>query len=120
VTSRPADAGPPADSVTAFCDDPSVDREQERQLRKWAVTLSEAEAADRKAMGRAILMLLGQIASLRAELGHASTGSPAEPEPPPTGVEQAGESAVEEMAVYDSSPIGIRSWRRAAGHRGET
>ena len=51
-----------------FWDDAGVEREQERELRQWAIALSGAVEPERRAMGRAILMLLEQVDSLQAEL----------------------------------------------------
>jgi hypothetical protein len=81
---------------------PAMDRRQEQELRSWATALAGAHEADRKAMGRAILMLLGQIESLRSELERAA----AEPAPPPAE-EPAGtvqEESTETIAVYDAAP----------------
>jgi hypothetical protein len=83
-----------------------MDPRQEQELRTWATALAGAQEADRKAMGRAILMLLGQIDSLRAELDRAA----AEPPPPPPAApaeEPAGaerEESTETIAVYDAAP----------------
>jgi hypothetical protein len=85
---------------------PLMDPEQEQELRTWATALTRAGQADRKAMGRAILMLLGQIESLRAELDRAA----AEPQPAPAPeVEPAPvqEESTETIAVYDTAP-GLR------------
>ena len=72
--------------LDGFCDDAAVEheREQERELRRWAVGLAGAGQPDRRAMGKAILMLLERIDSLRAELERrpAEAVVPvAEPEP---------------------------------------
>lgn len=90
---------------------PAMDRRQEQELRAWANALAGAQEADRKAMGRAILMLLGQIESLRAELDRAA----AEPPPPPVPTEEPAGTEVEEstetIAVYDAAP-GLRGLLR--------
>jgi hypothetical protein len=87
---------------------PAMDRRQEQELRDWATALTRADEADRKAMGRAILMLLGQIESLRAELDRAA----APPPPPPTPVAEQPvpslpDEATETLAVYPAEP-GLR------------
>jgi hypothetical protein len=86
---------------------PVMDPRQEHELRTWANALTRAEQADRKAMGRAILMLLGQIESLRAELDRAAAEPvPAPPAPAPAEA-PAGpelEESTETIAVYDAVP----------------
>jgi hypothetical protein len=84
---------------------PVMDPRQEQELRAWAKALTRTREADRKAMGRAILMLLGQIDSLRAELDRAA-------EPPVAATPQAVtpdepartalDESTETLAVYDT------------------
>lgn len=84
----------------------AMDRRQEDELRTWATALTGAQEADRKAMGRAILMLLGQIESLRSELDRAAAEPPAPP-PAAPAEEPAGtaaEESTETIAVYDAAP----------------
>lgn len=79
-----------------------MDRRQEHELRAWANALTRAHETDRKAMGKAILMLLGQIDSLRAELDRVAAEPPASvpaEEPAGTGVEESTET----IAVYDAA-----------------
>jgi hypothetical protein len=38
-----------------------VDKSQEQELRAWALSLSGSGEPDRRAMAKAIVMLLGQI-----------------------------------------------------------
>lgn len=83
---------------------PEMDSRQEQELRTWAKALAGAPQADRKAMGRAILMLLGQIESLRAELDRAAEPPPAPAEEP---AEARREESTETIAVYDAAP-GLR------------
>ena len=45
-----------------------MDDLQEREVRSWAESLCQSAAADQRATGKAMLMLLEQIDSLRAEL----------------------------------------------------
>jgi len=85
---------------------PAMDRRQEDELRAWATALTRAQEADRKAMGRAILMLLGQIESLRSELDRAAAEPPA---PPPAAPAEepaatAEEESTETISVYDAAP----------------
>jgi hypothetical protein len=105
-----------------FCDHFGVDREQERELRQWAGTLSDAADREQRAMGRAILMLLAQIDSLRAELDERS--SPPEPDaiaPAPT-VDDEAPSEVEADATprEDTTLVGLRDRLRAMAHRGRS
>jgi hypothetical protein len=90
-----------------------VDPEQERELRTWAAALSEADAADCKAMGRAILMLLGQIESLRAELERSPAERTPGPEESGPAVDPTSELPAEAIAVYHSSTGGLRGRLRA-------
>ncbi len=93
------------------------EQEQERELRKWAVALADAREADRRAMGRAILMLLERIDGLRAELDRR----PAEPAPvpePPAPVPEAEAAAVPEAGPdEDTMVVGLRERLRAVTHR---
>ena len=50
-----------------------MDERHEEELRDWAARLAAATAAERRAMGRAILMLLARIEELQAQLGAASS-----------------------------------------------
>ena len=54
---------------------------EQQQLREWADRLCEVEDPERRAMGRAISMLLDRIDELERELGHTA---PHEPPPAPT------------------------------------
>jgi hypothetical protein len=98
-----------------------MDEEQERELRQWAVALSGASDGAHRAMGRAILMLLEQIASLRAELDERP------PAPEPDAVDPVGavdrEAATDggeadEAPGADTAVIGLRDRLRAAARRG--
>ena len=93
-----------------------MDPGQERELRTWAVALNETDEPDRKAMGRAILILLGQIESLRAELERSPAEPPSQTKEPGVGVELPIEPPAEPLAVYASSTGGMRRWLRAT-HR---
>ena len=95
-----------------------MDPDQEGELRTWAAALSEAEEPDRKAMGRAILMLLGQIESLRTELECSPAEAPSQAEEAVAGAElPPNEPTAEPLAVYDSSAGGVRRWIRATVNR---
>jgi hypothetical protein len=93
------------------------EQEQERELRKWAVALAGAREADRRAMGRAILMLLERIDGLRAELERR----PAEPAlvaEPPAPVPEAEAAAIPEAEPdEDTMVVGLRERLRAVTHR---
>ena len=49
---------------------------EQQQLREWADRLCEVEDPERRAMGRAISMLLDRIDELERELGQAGTPEP--------------------------------------------
>jgi hypothetical protein len=98
---------------------PNVEREQEqeRELRRWAAALADAREADRRAMGRAILMLLERIDGLRAELERRP------PEPviareAPAPVPEAEAAALPEVDPDDDTMVvGLRERLRAVTHR---
>ena len=93
------------------------EREQERELRRWAVGLTGAGEADRRAMGKAILMLLERIESLRAELERRPL-EVAVPEAEPEPVAQAEPEAVTETDPdEDTMVVGLRERLRAVTHR---
>lgn len=99
------------DYATYLCEHAPVDRTQEVQLRTWAEALCDAAESDRRAMGKAILMLLDQIESLRAELELQvlPDGQPPAPAQPPE----------HDAASEDTAPISLRDRFRAATHRGD-
>jgi hypothetical protein len=105
--------------IDGFCDDAAVEheREQERELRRWAVGLAGAPEADRRATGKAILMLLERIDSLRAELERRPVEvAVPQAEPEPVGVaepEPRGETDPDE----DTMVVGLRERLRAVTHR---
>jgi hypothetical protein len=91
------------------------ERDQERELRRWAVGLVGAREADRRATGKAILMLLERIDALRAELerrpaemalSEAEPLAEAEPEP-----------SAEMDPDEDTMVVGLRERLRAVTHR---
>ena len=101
-----------------FCDDAKVEREQERELRQWAIALSEAAEPERRAMGRAILMLLEQLESLHAELRERSPVSAPHEVAPAVDGAAISEVDADAMPVEDSTVVGLRDRLRAATHRG--
>ena len=104
--------------IDGFCDDAAVEheREQERELRRWAVGLAGAREPDRRATGKAILMLLERIDSLRAELERrpVEVAVPeAEPEPAAGAEPEPAETDPDE----DTMVVGLRERLRAVTHR---
>ena len=94
------------------------EREQERELRRWAVGLAGAREADRRATGKAILMLLERIDSLRAEL-ERRPAEVAVPEAEPEPVDEAEPEPVAEADPdEDTMVVGLRQRLRAVTHRG--
>jgi hypothetical protein len=86
-----------------------MDDRQQQELRRWAEQLAAAADAERRAMGRAILMLLAQIETLQAELGsHTSQpaldrpGAPTPPSGTPTSQKATGERL--DAEVFDPAP----------------
>jgi hypothetical protein len=100
-----------------FCNDAEVEREQERELRQWAIALSGAAEPERRAMGRAILMLLERVDLLQAEL--LARSSAPEPNPIVPAVDGAAIREVHAGATpLDDPDLGLRDRLRAATHRG--
>ena len=94
------------------------EREQELELRRWAVSLAGAGEADRRAMGKAILMLLERIDSLRAELERRPAEAAvvaAEPDP----VAEAGPEPLpdDDPDAEDTMVVGLRERLRAVTPR---
>ena len=66
---------------------------QQRELRQWADQLCEADDPERRAMGRAIAMLLDRIEELEKELSAAPVAAlngDAEPDLEPSRDQQPG------------------------------
>ena len=64
----------------------TIDEAQEQQLREWAQALSERDDPERRAVGRAMVMMLDEIAMLRARLARVVEAEDAsEPAPPDVG-----------------------------------
>jgi len=106
--------------VDGFCDDSAVEREQEqeRELRRWAVSLAGAGEADRRAMGKAILMLLERIDSLRAELERRPAEADAvAQEPDPIAEAEPEPLPGDDPDAEDTMVVGLRERLRAVTHR---
>jgi hypothetical protein len=93
------------------------EQEQERELRKWAVALADAREADRRAMGRAILMLLERIDGLRSELERRPADPVIVPEAPAPVPEAEAASIPEVDPDEDTMVVGLRERLRAVTHR---
>ena len=101
-----------------------MESEHERELRQWADALAGAAEAERRAMGRAILMLLDRIESLRAELELERAAPPPQPAPVDPEVTEAavtdqptGELPAAEQPGKDTTVAGLRERLGAAVHR---
>jgi hypothetical protein len=104
--------------LEVICDDPAVEAEQQRELRRWATSLTDTAESERRAMGRAILMLLAQIESLRAELERR----PAEARPeggdvPGADAQATREQSPEDVPRTDPTNVGLRDRLLAAAQR---
>lgn len=97
-----------------------MDNVEEHELRTWAEALCASADAERRAMGRAILLLLGQIDALKSELEQAQRVSPEvadfELEAPAEPVHQPPQPPVD--ATDDTLTISLRERLRAVtrGH----
>ena len=96
-----------------------MDGIQQRELRDWAEALAAADAGERRAMGRAMLMLLDRIDELERELS-------TRPSEPTVDYDVEEEFEVEPAPVIDrtehdsledTQPIGLRGRLRAAADR---
>src|SRR6476619_6513323 len=104
---------------------------EQQQLREWADRLCEVEDPERRAMGRAISMLLDRIDELERELGQAGTPEPhtapewlelppesdvvLEPEPEPELERVLVEHEQPEPAPDDTAQLTLRDRLRQAG-----
>ncbi len=93
------------------------EREQEQELRRWAVGLAGAGVADRRAMGRAILMLLDRIDSLRSELERRPPEAVAAEAPEPVAEPEPAPVADADPDAEDTMVVGLRERLRAVTHR---
>ena len=94
------------------------EQKQERELRRWAVSLAGAGEADRRAMGKAILMLLERIDSLRAELERRPAEADAvAQEPDPIAEAEPEPLPGDDADAEDTMVVGLRERLRAVTHR---
>jgi len=76
-----------------------VDGQQEQQLREWAAALGDRDDPERRAVGRAMLMMLDEISMLRSRLARAIEAErefeqpPTEPLSPPAPAEDEQKTA---------------------------
>jgi len=101
-----------------FCDDLDMERDQERELRQWAIALSEAAEPERRAMGRAILMLLEQVDLLHAELQRRAPAPELPQFAPAVDGAATREVDADTTPVKETRVLGFRDRLRAATHRG--
>jgi hypothetical protein len=103
--------------VSRACENAPVDDLQERQLRSWAESLCQSAATDQRATGKAMLMLLEQIDSLRVEL-EQQAAEPEAPEPSPAdGQDPAEPPEPSSASIEDTATISLRDRLRAAARR---
>jgi hypothetical protein len=57
-----------------FCEDATVDELQKGELRRWAESVAVRGDPERRAMGKAILLLLAQVDALEADLAEGRAG----------------------------------------------
>lgn len=86
-----------------------MDDVQERELRQWGEALGESSDTERRAMGKAILMLLDQIESLKTSL--------AEAQPQPFALPEVAVPASHDAVDEDTATINLRDRLRAATNR---
>ena len=101
-----------------FCDDANVEGDQERELRQWAIALSDAAEPERRAMGRAMLMLLEEVDSLHAELQRRPPAPELHQMLPAVDGAATIEVDADATPVEDTRVLGLRDRLRAATHRG--
>ena len=88
---------------------PDVHVEQEHELRMWAARLAETAEAERRSLGRAILMLLDQIDSLRADLERCRIEAlPDDGVFPIVAKQVTREPSPDDMPMMDPTNIGLR------------
>jgi hypothetical protein len=94
-----------------------MDWSQQRELRAWATALTEDPSSERRAVGRAIAMLLDRVESLEQELDRRP--------PPPIEQPRAEDDrpAPAADAGEDTAPLSLSDRIRAASgrlhHRGD-
>jgi hypothetical protein len=92
-----------------------VDHVEEHELRAWADALCASADSERRAMGKAILMLLGQIETLKGELELAQRPSHDAAESALAAPDELSHSAAD--ASDGTATIRLRERLRAATHR---
>jgi hypothetical protein len=93
-----------------------VDNAQLTQLRAWAEALAGDADPERKASGRALLLLIGEVETLRARLNaviEAERMDDDEMAEPDGGYDEHDEP---EPAIEDTAPIRLRDRIKAAAH----
>ena len=88
-----------------------MDERQEQQIREWAAALGERDDPERRAVGRAMLMMLDEIAMLRSRLAAVIEAEqagaerlpdePPEPAPPPTPAPDADDQQTAPLRLRD-------------------
>lgn len=86
-----------------------MDDVQERELRQWGEALADSSDSERRAMGKAILMLLDQIESLKTSL--------AEAQPQPFALPEVTVPVSQDAVDEDTATINLRDRLRAATNR---
>jgi hypothetical protein len=95
-----------------------MDSSQEQELRHWAEALSASGDGERRATGRAIVMLLDRIAELERELAARDAGAEVGPSD-----EEEWEAGEEEQldeplsSLEDTRPLSLRDRLRSAAER---
>jgi hypothetical protein len=88
---------------------PDVHVEQEHELRKWAARLTDTAEVERRSLGRAILMLLDQVDSLRADLERCRIEAlPDDGVLPGVDTQVTPEPSPDDRPTMDLTTIGIR------------
>lgn len=113
--------------MEVICDDPAVEAEQQRELHRWATSLTDTAETERRAMGRAILMLLAQIELLCAELerrpaearpeGRPVEARPEDSEAPEADAQATRAQSPEDDPRTDPTSVGLRDRLLAAAQR---
>jgi hypothetical protein len=97
---------------------PGVHEQQEQELRRWAACLTETAEAERRSLGKAILMLLDQIESLRADLERCRIEVPPDDGVLPAVEKQATpELSRDDMPTMDPTTVGLRDRLLGAARR---
>jgi hypothetical protein len=93
-----------------------VDEQQEQQIREWAAALGERDDPERRAVGRAMLMMLDEIAMLRDRLARAIEAEQTRTgEPPPAPREAPAPERGE--GEQETAPLRLRDRIRHVAER---